>query len=102
MPLCTDCAFLTDQLLKRSKTAAPGGAPAARGPLGPDTQAPPNKILFVQNLPEASTDAMLGMLFQQFPGFKEVRWTVGGGMLLVDSTSRCCMQLWVAATVQQL
>lgn len=79
MPLCTDCAFLTDQLLKRSKTAAPGGAPAARGPLGPDTQAPPNKILFVQNLPEASTDAMLGMLFQQFPGFIEVRWTGGGG-----------------------
>ncbi len=33
----------------------------------------PNKILFVQNLPENSNEAMLGMLFQQFPGFREVR-----------------------------
>ena len=33
----------------------------------------PNKILFVQNLPETSNEAMLGMLFQQFPGFREVR-----------------------------
>ena len=41
--------------------------------MGPDGQAPPNKILFVQNLPEASTEAMLAMLFQQYPGFKEVR-----------------------------
>ena len=41
--------------------------------VGPDGQALPNKILFVQNLPEASTEAMLSLLFQQFPGFKEVR-----------------------------
>ncbi len=40
---------------------------------GPDGLAAPNKILFVQNLPEASTEAMLSLLFQQFPGFKEVR-----------------------------
>ena len=33
----------------------------------------PNEILFVQGLPEATTAAMLSMLFQQFPGFKEVR-----------------------------
>lgn len=50
--------------------AAAGGAPAASGPAG---AAPPNKILFVQNLPENSTEAMLAMLFQQFPGFREVR-----------------------------
>jgi U2 small nuclear ribonucleoprotein B'' len=30
----------------------------------------PNKILFVQGLPEATTSAMLAMLFQQFPGFE--------------------------------
>jgi len=47
---------------------------------GPDGHAPPNKILFVQNLPEATTDSMLGMLFQQFPGFKEVRGLSGGGL----------------------
>lgn len=33
----------------------------------------PNNILFVQNLPDATTDMMLSMLFQQFPGFREVR-----------------------------
>jgi U2 small nuclear ribonucleoprotein B'' len=40
---------------------------------GLDPQANPNKILFVQNLPHATTDAMLELLFQQFPGFKEVK-----------------------------
>jgi hypothetical protein len=29
---------------------------------------PPNKILFIQGLPPATNDSMLGMLFQQFPG----------------------------------
>ena len=38
-----------------------------------DETAPPHKILFVQNLPEATTNQMLGMLFQQFAGFVEVR-----------------------------
>lgn len=41
----------------------------AAGPVGAE---PPNKILFVQNLPEATNSQMLSMLFQQFPGFKEV------------------------------
>jgi len=40
-------------------------------------QQPPNKILFVENLPEGCTDLMLQMLFQQFPGFKEVRMVQG-------------------------
>lgn len=69
-------AAARDQLIKRTKdrTATGGaGVPARTTPLGPDGQAPPNKILFVQQLPENSTDAMLSMLFQQFPGFKEVR-----------------------------
>lgn len=34
---------------------------------------PPNKILFLMNLPEETNDMMLSMLFNQFPGFKEVR-----------------------------
>ena len=38
-----------------------------------DSSNAPNKILFVQNLPEASNTAMLTMLFKQFPGLKEVR-----------------------------
>jgi len=40
-------------------------------------QLPPNKILFVENLPEQASDMMLSMLFQQFPGFKEVRMVQG-------------------------
>ncbi|XP_041674983.1 U1 small nuclear ribonucleoprotein A-like [Drosophila eugracilis] len=34
---------------------------------------PPNKILFVTNLPEGTNEMMLALLFNQFPGFKEVR-----------------------------
>jgi len=40
-------------------------------------QQPPNKILFIENLPPETTDMMLQMLFQQFPGFKEVRLVKG-------------------------
>lgn len=37
----------------------------------------PNKILFLTNLPEETNDMMLSMLFQQFPGYKEVRLVPG-------------------------
>ena len=53
-----------------------GGGDAASGvtaKVRTDPSAPPNEILFVQGLPGATTAAMLSMLFQQFPGFKEVR-----------------------------
>ncbi|KAK9139325.1 hypothetical protein Scep_009006 [Stephania cephalantha] len=39
----------------------------------PEAPAPPNNILFVQNLPHETTPMMLQMLFCQYPGFKEVR-----------------------------
>ncbi|KAL5561431.1 hypothetical protein UlMin_031178 [Ulmus minor] len=39
----------------------------------PEAPAPPNNILFVQNLPPETTPMMLQMLFYQYPGFKEVR-----------------------------
>ncbi|KAJ7551803.1 hypothetical protein O6H91_06G029200 [Diphasiastrum complanatum] len=42
-------------------------------PVLPEAPAPPNSILFVQNLPHETNSMMLQMLFQQFPGFKEVR-----------------------------
>ena len=102
MLILTSLLFLhADQLLKRGKERATLGLPVShshrsglfsyiemciptdhpqcsylqsRGATtGPDGLAAPNKILFVQNLPEASTEAMLTLLFQQFPGFKEVR-----------------------------
>ncbi|KAK1280564.1 U1 small nuclear ribonucleoprotein A [Acorus gramineus] len=39
----------------------------------PEAPAPPNNILFIQNLPHDCTPMMLQMLFFQYPGFKEVR-----------------------------
>ncbi|XP_054723080.1 U1 small nuclear ribonucleoprotein A-like [Uloborus diversus] len=38
---------------------------------------PPNQILFLTNLPAETSDMMLSMLFNQFPGFKEVRLVPG-------------------------
>ncbi len=38
---------------------------------------PPNNILFLTNLPEETNEMMLTMLFNQFPGFKEVRLVPG-------------------------
>ncbi|KAM3313839.1 hypothetical protein ACQJBY_033005 [Aegilops geniculata] len=35
--------------------------------------APPNNILFLQNMPDQTTSMMLQILFQQYPGFREVR-----------------------------
>jgi U2 small nuclear ribonucleoprotein B'' len=36
-----------------------------------------NQILFLTNLPEETNETMLSMLFNQFPGFKEVRLVPG-------------------------
>uniref|UniRef100_A0A8C9GFI2 RRM domain-containing protein n=1 Tax=Piliocolobus tephrosceles TaxID=591936 RepID=A0A8C9GFI2_9PRIM len=38
---------------------------------------PPNYILFLNNLPEETNEMMLSMLFNQFPGFKEVHLVPG-------------------------
>lgn len=57
-----------------------GATPLSQLPYGggaksmlPEAPAPPNNILFVQNLPHETTPMMLQMLFCQYPGFKEVR-----------------------------
>ncbi|WRX11453.1 RNA recognition motif domain - like 10 [Theobroma cacao] len=42
-------------------------------PIVPEAPAPPNNILFVQNLPHDTTTMMLQMLFNQYPGLKDVR-----------------------------
>lgn len=39
----------------------------------PVPEQPPNQILFLTNLPDETNEMMLSMLFNQFPGFKEVR-----------------------------
>jgi len=55
-------------------------APPAAGPSQTSTRTmeqPPNQILFLTNLPKETSDLMLSMLFNQFPGFKEVRLVPG-------------------------
>ncbi|TPX56625.1 hypothetical protein PhCBS80983_g04404 [Powellomyces hirtus] len=44
---------------------------------GPTTENPPNRILFLSNLPTSVSEDMLAMLFQQYAGFKEVRLVPG-------------------------
>jgi U2 small nuclear ribonucleoprotein B'' len=44
----------------------------------------PHHILFVQNLPAESTELMVQMLFQQFPGFKNVKLVEGQGIAFVE------------------
>ncbi|KAF7284964.1 U1 small nuclear ribonucleoprotein A snf [Rhynchophorus ferrugineus] len=44
-----------------------------RVPGGANAEQPPNQILFLTNLPDETSEMMLSMLFNQFPGFKEVR-----------------------------
>ena len=65
---------------KAAKEAALRQASAAAGPAakpGHVPDAPPNQILFLTNLPEETNETMLQMLFNQFPGFKEVRLVPG-------------------------
>jgi len=53
--------------------------PAPAAPAGPTSipEQPPHHILFLTNLPEETNEMMLSMLFNQFPGFKEVRLVPG-------------------------
>ncbi|CAL0317761.1 unnamed protein product [Lupinus luteus] len=54
---------------------ASNGGPTAsfRQGSGAQEASPPNNILFIENLPHETTGRMLEMLFEQYPGFKEVR-----------------------------
>ena len=61
-------------------SVAPTAAPMAPVPGGPAPnmpEQPPNQILFLTNLPQQTNEMMLSMLFNQFPGFKEVRLVPG-------------------------
>ncbi|KAF2077751.1 hypothetical protein CYY_000938 [Polysphondylium violaceum] len=59
-----------DRKPTRTTTGAPGSMAGAAS-LQP-RDAPPNKNLFVENLPDRTDNLMLQMLFGQFEGFKEV------------------------------
>ncbi|KAK6927160.1 RNA recognition motif domain [Dillenia turbinata] len=58
-------------------TTAQNGGPTASfrqgKPGAQEAAAAPNNILFIQNLPHETTSMMLHVLFQQYPGFREVR-----------------------------
>ncbi|XP_055842368.1 U1 small nuclear ribonucleoprotein A [Episyrphus balteatus] len=56
---------------KKDKKKKTGGAENAAS--NSTAEQPPNQILFLTNLPEETNEMMLSMLFNQFPGFKEVR-----------------------------
>lgn len=68
-----------DELLKRAEArkggaaTTPASARAIAAPMETTTTESPHNILFIQNLPAATSKAMLTMLFEQFPGFKETR-----------------------------
>jgi len=57
-------------------STAVSSAPVAR-PVQENFHIPPNRVLFLQNLPEEASQGMLVPLFQQFPGFVEVRLIPG-------------------------
>ncbi|KAJ7589025.1 hypothetical protein C8J56DRAFT_826388 [Mycena floridula] len=67
------------QKFKAKRLAAemdgPEAAPASKRPnvQMPDEYLPPNKILFLQNLPESVTKDQLMALFSQYPNLHEVR-----------------------------
>ncbi|GJJ77415.1 hypothetical protein EMPS_09774 [Entomortierella parvispora] len=64
--------------------AVPGSA-GANVPMVPDEYLPRNSILFLQNLPHDIAEAQLVSLFQQYPGFKEVRTVPGkSGIAFVE------------------
>ncbi len=65
--------------LPAAPSAIPAVPPLSTQPAGP------NPILFVENLPAEVTEMMLSMLFQQFPGYKEVRLVPGkAGIAFVE------------------
>lgn len=59
---------------KAKEVSRPGAVGIAGGLLNNvNVEQPPNQILFLTNLPDETSEMMLSMLFNQFPGFKEVR-----------------------------
>ena len=62
---------------KQAQSMALEAAAAQQTPSGPVMDAAPNQILFLTSLPEETNEMMLSMLFNQFPGFKEVRLVPG-------------------------
>uniref|UniRef100_A0A2R9A554 RRM domain-containing protein n=1 Tax=Pan paniscus TaxID=9597 RepID=A0A2R9A554_PANPA len=80
------CGTFADKEKKKAKTVEQTATTTNKRPAStqgnstPNPQVldyPPNYILFLNNLPEETNEMMLSMLFNQFPGFKEVRLVPG-------------------------
>ena len=59
-------------------------ASTASSAVNEEAPAPPNKVLFAQNLPDECNHMMLQMLFQQYTGFVEVRLVSGKGVAFIE------------------
>lgn len=75
----THVAPLKPQTVVPPANATPSLTQQPAGPAAPAIipEQPPHYILFLTNLPEETNEMMLSMLFNQFPGFKEVRLVPG-------------------------
>lgn len=58
---------------KEKSSSATNGSSTKRVSAMEAVEQEPNNILFLTNLPDETNEAMLTLLFNQFPGFKEVR-----------------------------
>lgn len=66
--------------VRPSKLSKPSGLKSS-GPAAsqvvPDEYLPPNKILFLQHIPEEYDSDALGAIFGRFEGFREIRFVPG-------------------------
>lgn len=78
----------TDMATRPAKNARGAGLkPTGSGPTAviPDEYLPPNRILFVQNLPDDYDKDTLTSIFGRFEGFREVRMVPGrSGIAFVE------------------
>lgn len=75
LPGLTSSSML--QNLVSNAISSPASYPSSSQASVRQTEQPPNQILFLTNLPSETNEMMLSMLFNQFPGFKEVRLVPG-------------------------
>ena len=66
----------------KASEAQPAVAPIKKQPRPaqpsiPSQHLPPNKVLFLQNLPDSATKEQLQQIYGQFDGFREVRMVPG-------------------------
>ncbi|XP_064383956.1 U1 small nuclear ribonucleoprotein A-like [Halichondria panicea] len=73
----TDSGPTAKKPAKASKDGTTPQQPATHKSSSSSGREQPNKILFLTSLPEETNEQMLTMLFQQFPGYKEVRLVPG-------------------------